>query len=182
MSARSLARKLHNAQATIVDPGSAGTITVNKGNAICNIVTAGAEARTLARPTRAGVIFTMHGQTLDGACTITPTGGFNEAGTSTIVLTNAGETVTLISKYDGTNYGWRVVSRGGLAALTTALDTISITDAAGTPDYALSALTTSTPYGLATQQEAISLLYVIQNLQTRVAEIEAILKAAGLSQ
>jgi hypothetical protein len=52
------------------------------------------------------------------------------------------------------------------------LTTISITDAAGTPDYALSALTTSSPYGLATAQEAISLLYVIKNLQQRVLDLE----------
>lgn len=56
------------------------------------------------------------------------------------------------------------------------LTTISITDAAGTPDYALSALTTSSPYGLATAAEAISLLYVIKNLQERVLDLEARLK------
>lgn len=66
------------------------------------------------------------------------------------------------------------------AALTAGLTTITITDAAGTPDYAFSALTTSSPYGLATQAEAITLLYVIQNLQTRVAEIEARLESAKL--
>lgn len=66
------------------------------------------------------------------------------------------------------------------AALTAQLTTISITDAAGTPDYALSALTTTTPYGLATAAEAITLLYVIRNLQVRMAEMEARLEAAGL--
>lgn len=53
------------------------------------------------------------------------------------------------------------------------LTTITITDAAGTPDYALSALTTSSPYGLATLAEAVSLLYVIKNLQERVLALEA---------
>lgn len=66
------------------------------------------------------------------------------------------------------------------AALTTQLTTITIADAAGTPDYALSALTTTAPYGLATAAEAISLLYVIKNLQTRMAEIEARLEGAGI--
>lgn len=56
------------------------------------------------------------------------------------------------------------------------LTTITIADAAGTPDYALQALTTSSPYGLATQAEAITLLYVIQNLQKRVLDLEARLK------
>lgn len=66
------------------------------------------------------------------------------------------------------------------AALTTQLTTITIADAAGTPDYALSALTTSSPYGLATAAEAITLLYVIKNLQTRMAEMETKLQALGL--
>ncbi len=56
------------------------------------------------------------------------------------------------------------------------LTTITIADAAGTPDYALQALTTSSPYGLATAQEAISVLYVIKNLQQRVLDLEARLK------
>ncbi len=66
------------------------------------------------------------------------------------------------------------------AALTTQLTTITIADAAGTPDYALQALTTSSPYGLATAAEMISLLYVVKNLQVRLLEVEAILEEKGL--
>jgi len=66
------------------------------------------------------------------------------------------------------------------AALTTQLTSITIADAAGTPDYALSALTTTLPYGLATKEEAVTLLYVIKNLQVRVAELETKVKALGL--
>ena len=56
------------------------------------------------------------------------------------------------------------------------LTTITIADAAGTPDYALQALTTSSPYGLATAAEAITLLYVVKNLQQRVLDLEARVK------
>ena len=66
------------------------------------------------------------------------------------------------------------------AALTAQLTTVTIADAAGTPDYALQALTTSSPYGLATAAEAITLLYVIQNLQVRMAELETKVTALGL--
>lgn len=66
------------------------------------------------------------------------------------------------------------------AALTAALTTISIADAAGTPDYALQAVINSSAYGFASAAEAISTLYVIQNLQVRVAELEARLEEAGL--
>ena len=64
--------------------------------------------------------------------------------------------------------------------MTTQLTTITIADAAGTPDYALQALTTTSPYGLATAAEAITLQYVVQNLQVRVAELEARLVALNL--
>ena len=64
-----------------------------------------------------------------------------------------------------------------VAALTAQLTTITIADAEGTPDYALQGLTTTSPYGLATQQEAITLLYVIKNLQVRLLEVEAALEA-----
>jgi len=75
-------------------------------------------------------------------------------------------------------FGTTPVSKG--AALTTQLTSITIADAAGTPDYALSALTTTSPYGLATKEEAVTLLYVIQNLQVRMAQAEARLQAYGL--
>ena len=69
------------------------------------------------------------------------------------------------------------IQPSGVGALEVApLTTITIADAAGTPDYALQALTTSSPYGLATAAEAISVLYVIKNLQQRVLDLEARLK------
>jgi hypothetical protein len=75
---------------------------------------------------------------------------------------------------------WRVhgytLAGAPLGPTTTALATISIADAAGTPDYALQALTTTLPYGLATAEEAITLMYVVQNLQLRVAELETAAK------
>lgn len=56
------------------------------------------------------------------------------------------------------------------------LTTISIADAAGTPDYALQAVINTNAYGFASAQEAISTLYVIKNLQQRVLDLEARLK------
>lgn len=56
------------------------------------------------------------------------------------------------------------------------LTTITIADAAGTPDYALQAVINSSAYGFASAQEAISTLYVIKNLQQRVLDLEARVK------
>ncbi len=66
------------------------------------------------------------------------------------------------------------------AALTAQLTTITIADAAGTPDYALQAVINTNAYGFASAAEAISFLYVVKNLQTRLAEVEARLEEAGL--
>lgn len=66
------------------------------------------------------------------------------------------------------------------AALTAQLTTITPADAEGTPDYAIAALTSTTPFGFASAQEGITLLYVVKNLQVRLAEVEARLEAAGL--
>lgn len=66
------------------------------------------------------------------------------------------------------------------AALTAQLTTITPADAEGTPDYAIAAVTSTTPFGFASAQEAITVLYVIKNLQERLAEVEARLEAIGL--
>jgi hypothetical protein len=66
------------------------------------------------------------------------------------------------------------------AALTAQLTTITPADAEGTPDYAIQAITNTSPYGFASAQEAITLLYVIKNLQERLAEVEARLEGVGI--
>jgi len=64
------------------------------------------------------------------------------------------------------------------AALTTQLTSITAT-APGTPDYAIADLTQTTPFGFVSADEGQTVLKVILNLQTRVAELEARLQASG---
>jgi hypothetical protein len=65
------------------------------------------------------------------------------------------------------------------AALTAQLTTITHT-APGTPDYALQDLVQNTGFGFATADEGNTLLSVVKNLQTRLAEVEARLEGVGL--
>ena len=65
------------------------------------------------------------------------------------------------------------------AALTTQLTTITAT-APGTPDYAIQDLVNSSAFGFVTKDEGNTVLSVIANLQTRVAELETRLKALNL--
>ena len=66
----------------------------------------------------------------------------------------------------------------GETVLTTPLTTI--TNTAGSGDFAWADVTTTTPYGLADQAEARSALEAIRFNQLRILEIENALKEAGI--
>lgn len=69
------------------------------------------------------------------------------------------------------------IQPSGVGALEVApLTTITPADAVGTPDYAIAAVTASSPYGFVAAAELITVLYVIKNLQQRVLDLEARLK------
>ena len=69
------------------------------------------------------------------------------------------------------------IKPSGVGALEVApLTTITPADAAGTPDYAIAAVINSSAYGFSNAAELITVLYVIQNLQRRVLDLEARLK------
>ncbi len=63
------------------------------------------------------------------------------------------------------------------SALTTQLTTITPTSAPGTPDYAIADPINTNAYGFSSADEFKTIMAVIVNLQTRVAELEARLKA-----
>jgi hypothetical protein len=113
-------RILHNAP-EYVDPGDAGTITVDRSPCACLLASAGAETRTLARPTKAGVLLYLGMKTDGGDITLTVTGGVNEDGDTTFVFSDAGQFLFLASAFDGTDYYWRTISthlQGNLTALS----------------------------------------------------------------
>jgi|GEM_PF-6562385 len=72
-----------------------------------------------------------------------------------------------------------VTLKGTPAALTAQLTSITAT-APSTPDYAIQDLVQNSGFGFASADEGQSVLKVILNLQTRMAELETKLKAAGL--
>jgi hypothetical protein len=74
-------------------------------------------------------------------------------------------------------YGHAVAAQPAIN--TTGLTAITHT-APGSADYAIQDLVQNTGYGFVTKDEGNSVLAVILNLQTRVGELEAKLKAVGL--
>jgi len=79
--------------------------------------------------------------------------------------------------FNGTNWGdacWFVAA----AEITDELTTITFT--APTPDYAIQALTQTTPFGFVTADEGHTVLSVIANLQARVNALETVLVNLGI--
>lgn len=135
MSAHRLPTDMLESPWTQVDPGNAGTITVFKNFAQISLVSAGAETRTLARPTRQGLFCSVFVQTYVGAITLTVTGGYNVAGFTTMVFSAQYQYAMFMSVYDGTNYVWQLISASnignlgtpGTSRVITATGTLSVT-------------------------------------------------------
>lgn len=124
MSAHNLPFEMHQStQREMRDPGDAGTITVDRSPAYVSLVSAGAETRTLARPTTVADEVTLYMKTDGGDITVTVTGGYNEAGSTTLTFDDAGEIAVFTAAYDGTNYHWRLTySSAGSADAVNLLD------------------------------------------------------------
>lgn len=112
--------------------------------------------------------------------------------TGGVTVNTAGITITdvdiALGTTTGTKIGTATTQKLGFynaapvvqgAALTAQLTTITHT-APGADDFAIQALTQSTPFGFVTADEGNTVLKVIANLQARLAEVEARLEAVGL--
>lgn len=120
MPAHRLPFDLFRAPTEILDPGDAGSIVVDRSPCYVGLVSAGAETRTLARPTRSGSFLILHMRTDGGDITLTVTGGFNEDGDTSFTFSDAGQFLALFSAFDGTNYYWRKFSDYGLGNIAPA--------------------------------------------------------------
>jgi len=99
------------------DPGDGGTITPTLWGQFFPIVTADTETRTLAQPTRAGVVTTLCLSEDSGDLTLTVTGGYNNDDDTTIVFDDDGDYVTFVSIQEGTSYFWRAIAQEGTDAV-----------------------------------------------------------------
>lgn len=141
----------------IPDPGNGGSINhALFGEGMCELVSTGAETRTLPAPVIANQKLTLVLKTDGGDVTVTvkDTAGNTS---STHVFNDHGDFVRYLAVNVNGVLTWKPATYSGLGAALTAADASAI----------------DTTYG---QQEAD----VLGNLRTRVNEIEAVLEAAGL--
>lgn len=115
MTAHRVNFDLAQADLSIPDPGNAGNIVCDRTPSYCPIVTTGAETRTVPRAIAAGLILVVEMQTDGGDCTVTVTGGYNQAGTTTFVLDDVKDAVLLWSINNGTTIDWVRLGSNGVA-------------------------------------------------------------------
>mgnify|MGYP000125468559 FL=1 len=109
---------IKNADHVLRDPGSGGRIAPDKDLQVCELVTAAAEARTLANPTKAGNRLTLRMKTDGGDCTVTAANGLNVSGNTTAVFADVGDLLELISVSHTTGYRWEILANVGSVALS----------------------------------------------------------------
>lgn len=103
---------------TLSDPGSSGALPSTQ-TGVLPLVTAGAETRTLAAPTKNGLTLTLVGKTLVGNCVVTVASAYDENGGTTLTFSEAGQYVKLESvAVSSTAYAWRVVGCDGVTGPT----------------------------------------------------------------
>jgi hypothetical protein len=146
MSSHRVLYDIRNAAFLMTDPGDAGTITVDRWMAVVPLVSAAAETRTLAQPTKSGMMCKLEVKTYVGAITLTVTGGYNQAATASIVLGTAGDWVLFTSVDVGGSYYWRVVAHEGTNIVETGggtFTTLTVTTLTGTTANTTSATHTN---------------------------------------
>lgn len=99
------------------DPGDAGDIDVT-GNAVVNVVTAGAETRTIGDPVAGGQRLVVGLKTDGGNCVITADTAVNQTGNNTLTFADAGDILVLESIELGSGFVWRIVANDGVALST----------------------------------------------------------------
>lgn len=103
---------------TLADPGDAGAIAPVKGSYV-ELVTAGAETRTLSDPTSAGVSLVITMLTDGGDGVVTAASPVNQTGNNTLTYAAILDTATFVSIADGAGtYRWAIVGNDGVALST----------------------------------------------------------------
>lgn len=109
---------IHRAEQAL-DRGNASTIICDRSPMYVGLISAGAETRTLGRPTNVGEIITLVHKTDGGDITLTVTGGYNENGDTTFTFSDPGQFAMFVSGYDGTSFFWRMFANHNDSQLLT---------------------------------------------------------------
>ena len=172
MGAHNTPYHMYQGPLLVDDPGDAGTITIDRYGAVVPMVSAAAETRTLAVPTKAGILATLVMDTDGGDITLTVTSGYNFDADTSITFDDAGDYVTFMSVKIGSNYRWRAIAQEGTTAAVEegTFDTITATTGTITTltatDASITTATITNPKHVVTQVTAVG---SVQSLATNSA-------------
>ena len=98
---------------TIADPGNAGAIPIT-ATGVCNLVTAGAETRTVAAPTFVGQTLFVNLDTKVGNAVVTVSNIFDGTN-NTVTMSAAGQSIGFIGVTIASALKWALVANNGTA-------------------------------------------------------------------
>lgn len=112
-SAHRILQDVYDHSHVLPDPGNGGIIRPSQDLQICEMVSTGAETRTLAAPSKAGLRFTLRMLTDGGDIVVTHAPGFNHAGESKATFGDAGDILKLRSVETATHgtFRWQIATR-----------------------------------------------------------------------
>jgi len=111
MSGHRILQDLAQGQNSVLDPGNGKEIKADRSFQIVNLVSAGAETRTITDPTKDGIVLALVCVTYVGDIVVTCPAGINQSGNSTITFNGANDLAILFSvpkSPGGTAYRWRL--------------------------------------------------------------------------
>ncbi|WDI44772.1 hypothetical protein [Bremerella sp. P1] len=109
-------RRLESPEGLIsVDPGDGKKIVPSKTIDYINLVTSGAETRTLPDPVFEGIELTLNLKDDGGNCVVTASTAINATGNTVMTFADESDVIVLKSVNKGGSYVWRVVGNDGVA-------------------------------------------------------------------
>ena len=120
MSGHNSGKELYEAPLELADPGDGNAIVPKSSPCTVDLVSAGAETRTLGNPKRAGQLLHLNFRTDGGDITLTVSQAFNVAGNDTITFADVRDSVTLISERiastgAATDFAYKIVGSDGVS-------------------------------------------------------------------
>jgi hypothetical protein len=100
------------------DPGNAGTIRVTEDLQICEMVSAAAETRVLAAPTKQGIRFILRLLADGGDVVVTAAAGLNVTGNTVATFDAESELLVLVSVQTATGFRWDILHNIGSVGLS----------------------------------------------------------------
>ncbi len=113
MTPHNIHSHLYDVDHLLTDPGNGGTIRFKGDLQLCEMVSTGAETRTLAPPSKSGLRAAIRLKTDGGDVVVTHTNGFNAAGESKATFNDASDILILQSVETATpgTFRWQIATR-----------------------------------------------------------------------